>query len=584
MASWTGFPWSVRLAEVLKDVFGLTSLRPLQRPATNATMAGRDVLLVLPTGGGKSLCYQLPAMLSKGITLVVSPLVSLMEDQMMSLEALNIPAAMLCAASSKEEVREAMAALAPPGKAPRPVPSDSTLRLLYVTPERIARSKLFMARLQKAYEIGRLDRIAIDEVHCCSQWGNDFRPDYKILEVLKRHFPKTPIIGLTGTASPQVINDVRGLLNLPNALLFKASFNRPNLNLQVRDKPRNVETCMDNMAALINGPFQGQTGIVYCLSRRDSDTVAHALCQRGVAAACYHADLSSTERSRVHHAWARPNGTVRVIAATVAFGMGIDRPDVRFVLHHSISKSLENYYQESGRAGRDHAPAHCVLFFSFADVFRQSGMVAMERSGQQKLSAMVAYCIAHRCRRQVMAEHFEEPWEHVHCDGMCDTCAGSSGLKEREVSSPAQTVLAVARQAVHQSVKLTPLKLLEGSIGHKPTRAQPRSSTLDSNSNPLLDRRAWENLILHLLLEGYLKEEYNFTPYSTITYLSPGFRASKLDDPDYKLHVWLPSLPDLANKQEKKGSKRKGHFSENYRSSKKGKDVAGDCTEIVIIP
>lgn len=522
------FSWSTKLKCTLREVFKMDNFRSLQLQAMNASIAGHDVFLIMPTGGGKSLCYQLPALCSKGFTLVISPLISLMEDQIMALEQLKIPAAMLSASSTKEHVKTVQAAM---------ISNDHELKLLYVTPEKIAKSKIFMSKLEKAYKGEHLTRIAIDEVHCCSQWGNDFRPDYKVLGILKRQFPKVPLLCLTATATSVVLDDVKSILAVPGALSFTASFNRPNLHYQVHRKPIKFEDCMENMVRLINKKYKGQSGIVYCFSRKDSEEVATALTSLGVGAGSYHSDIPADRRSRLHRHWT--SNRLQVVVATVAFGMGIDKPDVRFVIHHSLSKSMENYYQESGRAGRDGAPADCVLYYSFQDVFRQSQMVSMERTGQEKLYGMVAYCQTYnRCRRSLIAEHFDEVWDAAQCDRMCDHCKGGVVAEEASVVRHARGLIAILRHAQQKQEKLTPLRLLEAWQGRGAVKLR-----VSSVPTPSFSQQGCEIIVLQLLMLGYIREEYSYTPYATISYLVVGQKARLLDDPDHALSLWLPSSP-----------------------------------------
>eukprot|EP00775_Hariotina_reticulata_P010922 gene10922-11077_t len=332
-ADWSSqFSWDERLQQALQQAFGLTNFRPLQREVMNATLQGRDVLLLLPSGGGKSLCYQLPAVVSGGVTLVVSPLLSLIIDQVMSLAG-KVRAYALTSMTSKEE-----------------------------SAQKIVASKRLMAKLEKLYHAGQLSRIAIDEAHCCSSWGNDFRPDYKKLGVLKQQFPQTPIIALTATATAQVCGDILNILRIVGAERFSASINRPNLCYEVRQKPASAEAAVEDICCWIKDNYpDGESGIIYCLTRKDCETLASQLQIAGVSAAHYHADMEPAARAGAHEAWS--SGAVQVIVATVAFGMGINKPDVSFVLHACIAKSLENYYQESGRAGRNGQPARCVLYY-----------------------------------------------------------------------------------------------------------------------------------------------------------------------------------------------------------------------------
>ncbi|KAK3101107.1 hypothetical protein FSP39_000993 [Pinctada imbricata] len=423
------FKWSKELEEKMKSQFGIDALRPMQLQTMNMTMSGKDCILIMPTGGGKSLCFQLPALLCKGITLVVSPLVSLMEDQVMALQNLDIDATMLNASSDKATVKLVHDSM---------TDKRATLKLLYVTPEKLAKSKRFMNKLEKMYEMGLFARLVIDEVHCCSQWGHDFRPDYKFLGIMKRQFPEVPILGLTATATTKVIEDVKKILSIPSCHLLKASFNRPNLYYEVKQKPSVFKESMDEIQKLIKSRFSCQSGIIYCFSRKESEEVASELQQRGIKAGCYHADLSAKERSRVHRMWLQDK--IHVVVATVAFGMGIDKPNVRFVIHHSLSKSMENLYQESGRAGRDNQKSHCIVYYRLADVFRQSTMVFTEQTGLNNLYGIMTYCTdVARCRRSIIARHFGEVWDKTQCERMCDHCS-SEGKKAGLVKNGTVTI------------------------------------------------------------------------------------------------------------------------------------------------
>ncbi|XP_022081454.1 ATP-dependent DNA helicase Q1-like [Acanthaster planci] len=506
------FPWSAELHRLKRSVFGIESLRAMQEQVMNTTLSGRDSLLVMPTGAGKSLCYQLPALISKGVTLVVSPLVSLMEDQVLALEQLGIPADLLNASTPPDKLKAINAAMLDP-KAP--------LRLLYVTPEKIAKSKRFMAQLQKCYTKDRLARIAIDEVHCCSQWGHDFRPDYKMLGVLKRQFPEVPVLGLTATATANVLEDVKGLLNLHACIILRSSYNRANLLYQVHAKPSSEARFIELLVQLLNGRYKGQSGIIYCLSRKNTEQVALALQGCNIQAEPYHADLEASYRSAVHGRW--KSGLTQVVIATIAFGMGIDKPDVRFVIHHSLSKSLENYYQESGRAGRDDKPAECTLFFQSSDVFRQSTMVMVEQTGLQKLYAMVAYCIdKHRCRRSIQAEHFDERLDANKqlCNDMCDNCRYKEQVHNMKLNDYYISLLQTLQAATKKTERITPLKLVDKWLAKKP------SYRLEGSKRSPLSRVDCEFIMCYLLLEGYLKEDFHFTPYTTISYILPGPKAS----------------------------------------------------------
>ncbi|CAL4060497.1 unnamed protein product, partial [Meganyctiphanes norvegica] len=377
------FPWTQELQEKLTSVFGIQKLRAHQLPTMNATLSGIDCILIMPTGGGKSLCYQLPALVSKGVTLVVSPLLALMEDQIMGLQKYNVQAYMCTGKTSAADVKMIHTAMLDP-KAP--------MKLLYVTPEKLAKSKRFMTYLQKMYTAGRFARLAIDEVHCCSQWGHDFRPDYKFLGIMRTQFPKTPIVGLTATATSRVIKDVQKILNIPESLILKASFNRPNLYYQNLKQISIFHDQVSDHSYLVSGDLLPQSGVNYSLElSNDAETLSTDLRKKGVKVRQYHAMMEAEHRTIVHQKWI--NNELQAVVATIAFGMGIDKPDVRFVIHHCISKSMENFYQESGRAGRDDKPAKCIVYWRLADMFRQSTMVFTEQTGLENLYGMITYCV-----------------------------------------------------------------------------------------------------------------------------------------------------------------------------------------------
>nr|XP_018669737.1 ATP-dependent DNA helicase Q1 [Ciona intestinalis] len=505
------FPWSKSVRSILKSTFRMDDFRSKQLEAINATLSGRDVILIMSTGGGKSLTYQLPALVGKGITVVISPLVSLMEDQIISLNRFGIEAKLLNAASTKDEVKHVHQSM---------TSQSPSFRLLYVTPEKISKSKRFMAQLEKCYKSVNLNRIAIDEVHCASQWGNDFRPDYKILGILKRQFPKSPIIGLTATSTDKVTEDTKKMLNIPFALVFKTALDRRNLFYQVREKPNTNDDVIKDIVQLINSNFKNQPGIIYCFSRKNCAEVASSLNKRGIKSSEYHAQLTPDDKTKVHHMWSDNN--IQVICATIAFGMGIDKPNVRFVIHHSMSKSVENYYQESGRAGRDGSPALCLLYFGFTDVFKQSTMVMTERTGLDNLNQMIKYCLdVKSCRRNLISTYFGEAWSSISCHEMCDTCSGMHKYKNCDVTSACQSLISTIRLAESKGDgnRLTGSKVVEAAAG----RGKNKSLDLKSFTASEIQR-----ILLHMLHMEYIREDFHFTPYSTISYLVPGPMATML--------------------------------------------------------
>lgn len=407
---------------LLKQYFGFEDFRPLQEQVIQHVMAQQDCLVLMPTGGGKSLCFQLPALALPGITVVISPLISLMKDQVDQLQANGVAAAFLNSTLKPD----AIAAIQHQARQGR-------LKILYIAPERLSAFG-FQDFLQSL----NLNLIAIDEAHCISEWGHDFRPDYRNLKNLRTDFPGLPIIALTATATETVRADILKQLRLRQPKVFTSSFNRPNLTYRVIPK----QQAFNRLVELLQH-YKEESVIIYCFSRKGTEELAQRLCASGFTAAAYHAGLTAEVRQRTQEQFIRDE--VHIIVATIAFGMGIDKPDVRLVVHYDLPKSVEGYYQETGRAGRDGLPAECALFFSYADknkhlyFINQIANLVEREKVLQNLNQVVKYGDWQQCRRKFLLSYFGEDYSADNC-ATCDVCTHQVTTVRSEDSTYDQTL------------------------------------------------------------------------------------------------------------------------------------------------
>lgn len=405
--------------EVLKSVFGYDSFRPMQKEVIQNVLDGRDTLAVMPTGGGKSICYQLPALLLEGITVVVSPLIALMQDQVFQLDGAGVEAVFLNSSLSHEEYEDSVERIL-----------KGKVKLLYVSPEGLNTGRVQSILHSKNVT---LSCITIDEAHCISEWGHDFRPDYMEIASIREQFPRAVCLALTATATKQVQKDIIRNLKMEEPAVLVSSFNRPNLYLEVRKKDNPQAQVIDFLRSHPN-----ESGIIYCFSRRQVDELTQSLQERGFNAECYHAGLSDTARAEHQNDFI--NDKVDIMVATVAFGMGINKPNVRFVIHYDMPKSIEQYYQEIGRAGRDGLPSSALLLYSYGDLhkiryfFEDS---ADPEQAERLLQGMVRYAQAKTCRRQQLLSYFGQAYFPEESTCCCDLCTRGP-IKNKDVTIPVQ--------------------------------------------------------------------------------------------------------------------------------------------------
>ena len=477
---------SATIHHTLKTVFGFHQFRSPQQEVIERVVTGEDVFLVMPTGGGKSLCYQIPALHREGVAIVVSPLISLMKDQVDALIANDVRATCLNSSLSAAEVGRVFQQM-----------DCGTLDLLYVAPERLMMPD-FLERLGSL----KLSLFAIDEAHCISQWGHDFRPDYVQIGRVRGLFPTVPIVAMTATADPETRKDILNQLGITGATVFVAGFDRPNITYTVVPKQKPVVQLNHFLAGR-----RDEAGIIYALSRKRVEQVAERLQSAGFSAAAYHAGLPDDERKRVQDAFRKDD--IRIVVATVAFGMGIDKPNVRFVVHYDMPKSVESYYQETGRAGRDGLPSEALMLFGMGDVMTARKLIENSENAErvrielQKLNAMVAYAEALTCRRRALLSYFGDLREHD-CDN-CDICTDPP--KRFDASEQAKKALSCVYRVGERFGMMYVIEVLRGSKNQRVLDLKhERLSTWGIGATT--PSSEWENIIRQLIHLGYLVQDF----------------------------------------------------------------------------
>ena len=481
-------------AQILKETFGYDSFRPLQREVIDNILAGRDTLAIMPTGGGKSLCYQIPALLLDGLTLVVSPLIALMKDQVDQMRANGVPALFLNSTLSPEAYQQNMGWI-----------RDGSVKLLYMAPETLLTERIFTL-----LSTVKLSLLTIDEAHCISEWGHDFRPEYRQLVSVRQRYPQAVCLALTATATQRVRSDIKSSLNFSQSNEFVASFNRENLFIEVA--PR-IDPIAQTLQFLKR--FKDQSGIIYCFSRRQVDELSAYLTSKGYSVRPYHAGLEDGERRANQEAFILDD--IQIIVATIAFGMGINKPNVRFVIHYDLPKSIEGYYQEIGRAGRDDLPAHCLLLYSYGDVAKLRYFIDQKegeerRVASQHLDAIVRYAEdGINCRRKPLLAYFGENYSAGNCEN-CDNCSAAPPILT-DITIPTQKFLSCVKRTGERFGAGHITNVLRGSKAEKVlVNEHEKLSTYGIGAE--LSQRQWMQLSRQLVQLGYLSQEGEYRTLS----------------------------------------------------------------------
>lgn len=539
-------PFIDEVYSILNDVFKLQSFRPNQLEAVVATLLSKDVFVLMPTGGGKSLCYQLPALVksgaTKGTTVVISPLISLMQDQVQHLLAKNIKAGMFSSKGGNDDNKHTIHLF-----------REGFLDIVYLSPEKANKSSLIQKIMTQLYNNNQLARVVIDEAHCLSSWGHDFRPDYQGLGFFKDKFPKVPIMALTATANEKVRMDILHNLKMDNPVLLKQSFNRTNLFYEIKWKSGNY---LLEIKDYILSRFKGKTGIIYCHSKQSCEQTSMKLNEYGLKTSFYHAGMSADSRFNIQKRW--QESKIQVICATIAFGMGIDKPDVRFVIHLFLPRTLEGYYQETGRAGRDGNYSECVMYYSYKDARSLQSLIQRDEElselGKEnhlaKLRQVVQYCEnTTDCRRKQVLQYFNETFDPVNCKKQCDNCRNYNHVTvvEKDCTQYAKDIIKLVKSIQDDQVTVLHCQDVFRGLNHKKITEAGHNENEYHGKGQSLDKNDVERIFFYLLSEQCIVEYHVMHAGFASNYVKVGKNADVVLNGQKKIVILFSSRPVSAS-------------------------------------